>query len=225
MTFTHSTPIILPKLKQRQDLNGKRWYTTPDGIEYPSVTTMLGHKEKPWLKEWKTMLGNDKAKKEQQRTADRGASIHKLIEHYLQNDPYPDFMKGYKPEHVAGFNQLKLRLNNIDNIRTQEVQLYSDQLKLAGTVDCIAEYEKVLSVIDFKTSNNNKTKEMIEDYFLQCTAYAIMWHERTGEPVENITVLMSVERGLVPLVFKESIDKYVKPLLLRIHDYYRETNK
>lgn len=218
--FIHTgTPIVLPELKVKTLPSGIRHYTTPDGNQYPSITTMLGHKEKPWLEDWRQMLGKEKADKEQKRCADRGSAIHELIEKYLNNEE--EFTRGYLPEYVKGFNQLKFRLNRINNIRTQEAALYSDTLKLAGRVDCIGEYDGVLSIIDFKTSNNNKEHDMIEDYFLQCTAYAIMWHEMTGEAIEDIVILMSVEKGMVPLIFKEKIDKYIKPLLKRIDEYYK----
>lgn len=97
--------------------------------------------------------------------------------------------------------------------------MWSDRLRIAGRVDCIAEYDGKLSIIDFKTSNNNKDRGMIEDYFLQTTAYAIMWHELTGEPIEQLVILMTVEKGMVPLKFVETIDKYVKPLVERIREY------
>jgi genome maintenance exonuclease 1 len=225
MTFNHVDHPPLPTLTRQQDASGKRWYVTPDGNKYPSVTTVLGYQEKPWLKDWRTMLGDKKADQEQKRTAERGTAVHELVEKYLRNDPYPDFTRGYKPEYIAGFNQLKLYLNKIDNIRTQEAYLYSDTLKLAGTVDCVAEYNNTLCIVDFKTSNNNKDKSMVQDYFLQCTAYAIMWHELTEEPIENITILMSVERGIVPLVFQDNIDKYVKPLLERTREFYEGQDK
>jgi genome maintenance exonuclease 1 len=215
--FIRLPPPDLPDLKSTTLPSGIRHYTTPDGNVYPSITTVLGHKEKPWLKNWQQMLGPDKAKKEQQRCADRGTAIHEMAEKYLNNEQ--DFTKQYVQEHIRGFNQLKTRLNHIDNIRAQEIALWSDQLGVAGRVDCIAEYDGVLSVIDFKTSNNNKDRDMIEDYFLQTTAYAIMWHEQTGEPIEDLVILMTVERGMVPLIFKEKIDKYVKPLLQRINEY------
>lgn len=192
---------------------------TPDGNQYPSVTTVLGHQEKPWLENWRQMLGPEKADKETQRCAQRGTAIHEFIEKYLNNEQ--NFLKGAKPEYVAGFNQAKPRLNHINNIRVQEAALYSNTLRLAGRVDCIGEYDGVLSIIDFKTSNNNKDREMIQDYLLQCTGYAIMWHEQTGEPIEDITILMTVERGMFPLVFRDKIDKYVKPLLQRIDEYYK----
>lgn len=219
--FVH-TPVNLPQVVREQNLIGKRWYRTPQGNKYPSITTVLGHQEKPWLKEWRASLGEKKADKETQRCAVRGTNIHELIERYLKNEPYPDFTSGYKTQYVSGFNQIKHRLNNISNIRAQEAALYSDVLKVAGTVDCIGQFENKLSVIDFKTSNNNKYREAIEDYFLQTTAYAIMWEEMTGEYIEDIVILMTVEKGMTSLVFKEKIDKYVAPLIKRIREYEQQ---
>lgn len=220
--FTHiGSPIEMPELKVVTVPSGKRTYTTPDGNKYPSITTVLGIKEKPWLDDWTKMLGKDKAAKETKRCVDRGVAIHEMAEKYLNNKS--NFTKNYDQLHVRGFNQLKFKLNQINNIRLQEVALYSDQLRLAGRVDCIGEYDGVLNIIDFKTSNNNKSEQMIEDYFIQCTAYAIMWHHMTGEAIDQVTVLMSVEKGIVPLIFQDSIDKYVSPLLQRIGQYYKET--
>lgn len=215
--FNHLEKPQLPDLQSKTTPSGVRHYTTPDGLVYPSITTVLGHKEKPWLKEWQKSLGVDKAKKEQQRCADRGTAIHEMAEKHLNNDE--NATKGYDVQHVKGFNQLRTRLGKIDNIRAQEIALWSDRLRIAGRVDCIAEYDGKLSIIDFKTSNNNKDRGMIEDYFLQTTAYAIMWHELTGEPIEQLVILMTVEKGMVPLKFVETIDKYVKPLVERIREY------
>jgi len=216
--FIHlGAPVDIPDIQSTTLPSGIRHYVTPDGNSYPSITTVLGSGEKPWLKNWKNMLGEDKAKKEMERCATRGTAVHELVEKYLNNEE--KFTRGYDPQHIKGFNQLKFRLNHINNIRLQEAGLWSDRLGLAGRVDCIGEYEGKLCVIDFKTSNNNKDKDMILDYFLQCTFYALAWFERTGEPIEDIVILMNVERGMVPLVFKEKIDKYIEPLLERISTY------
>lgn len=220
--FTHTPPVSLPEVKVINQPNGKRFYTTPTGNKYPSVTTMLGHKDKPWLNDWRNSLGVDKAAKETKRAGERGDAIHRLIEIYLDNKLDYSITKDYDPEYIAGFNQVKLRLNKVDNIRAQEVPLFSDTLKIAGRIDCIGEYDGVLSVVDFKTSTNVKYEDMIQDYFLQTTAYAIMWHEITGEAIEDLVIIMSVEKGMVPLVFRDKIDKYVKPLLIRINEYYKD---
>jgi len=209
--FTHIEIPELPKIIQKTQPNGKRTYVTPDGNEYPSVTTVLGDKEKPWLEDWRKMLGDNKAKRETKRCSDRGTAIHALAEKYLNNEEI--IQRDYKSEYISDFNKLKLGLNRINNIRAQEVGLYSDRMKIAGTVDCIAEYNGVLSAIDFKTSTNNKTKDMIGDYFKQCTAYAIAWHERTGEAIEDITVIITVERSLMPLIYTEKIENWIVPLL------------
>lgn len=221
--FTHIEINELPQIIQKNQANGKRFYITPDGNKYPSVTTVLGDKEKPWLEDWRKMLGQDKAQRETARCADRGTVIHRLAEKYLNNEEIK--FRDYKPEYVSDFNKLKLKLNKIDNIRAQEVGLYSDKLKIAGTVDCVAEFEGVPSIIDFKTSTNNKTKNMIDDYFKQCTAYAIAWHERTGEGIEDIVVMIAVERSLMPLVYKEKIENWIPALLNDITQFDNKINK
>lgn len=200
-------------------IKGRRWYKTPGGT-YPSVTTILSHGEKKWLKDWQNMLGKKKADKEQKRCADRGSAVHLMCERYLQNDNTDDIIKGQPREYVALFNQIKFALKKINNIRAQEVALWSDDFGIAGRVDCIAEYDGKLSIIDFKTSNGLKDESMIGDYFLQCTAYALMYFEQYEEPIEDIVVIITAEKGLMPLVYRRKIDDYVAPLLAKINTFY-----
>lgn len=195
-----------------------RFYTIPDGNKYPSITTILGHGEKPWLTDWRNSLGSEKADKEMRRAADRGTAVHLMLERHLQNDPNPtcDQSTG----HIAEFNSLKFYIKKVNNILLQEAALYSDTLKVAGRVDCIAEYDGKLTVIDFKTSNRDKDRGMIQDYFLQTTAYALMAGEMYDIHIEDIVILMSVEKGAVPLIFKGKVDDYIQPLVKRINIYY-----
>lgn len=219
MIFTHTN---IPQFEEldAKIVNGRRIYTTPSGNKYPSVTTVLGIKPKPYLEEWRQSLGVAKADKETKRCSDRGTAVHLLCEKYLNNEE--NFTKGEKPEYIRMFNQIKLRLNKINNIRIQEVPLFSDTLKIAGRVDCVGEYEGILSIIDFKTSNNNKTEDMIEDYFIQCTAYAVMYCEMFDEAIEDIVVIIAVEKGMMPMVYKRKIEDYIVPLLERINTFYKE---
>lgn len=218
MRFKHGNqPPILEVTDQM--VYGKRYYTTPDGEKYPSITTVLGSGPKPWLDAWKAALGPDKAAKETKRCADRGTALHDMVEKYLKNVDDPT--EGHDRTNVGMFNQIKMQLNRrIGEIRAQEIPLYSHSLKVAGRVDCVAEYDGVLSIIDFKTSNSNKTDDMIEDYFLQCTAYAVMYYEMYGVPIDQIVVVIAVEKGMMPLVFKREIFDYLKPLQARIAAYY-----
>ena len=214
--FTH---IIteLPQLRTTT-YKGQRWYETPEGNFYPSITTVLGVKKKQYLLDWQKSLGPAKAQKEVERTKLRGDAIHLMLEKHLKNDSNPT--EGHEIEHIKRFNQVKLVLNRLNNIRTQEAALYSDYLGVAGRVDCIAEFDGILSIIDFKSSSGNKQEDMIEDYFLQETFYAMAFTEMTSMPVEQIVTLMAVERGIVPLVFKKSIEPYVIPLQKRIDEFY-----
>lgn len=220
--FTHVSKPDLPTLKVVTLPNGKRHYTTPEGLKYPSVTTVLGDQDKPWLTDWRNSLGKEKADAETKRAGERGDAVHKLAEIYLNNELTSEITKPYKPELVNWFNKVKLNLNKVDNIRIQEAALYSDVLRVAGRVDCIGEYEGVLSIIDFKTSTNAKVKAMVYDYYLQTTAYALMWEEMTGEHIDDIVIIMSVEKGMGPLIFKEKVHKYISPLMKRINKYYED---
>lgn len=217
--FTHTNVPTHQELKT-QTINGLRWYKTPEGNLYPSITSVLGAKEKPYLEAWRQSLGPAKADKETKRCADRGTAIHLMAERYLNNeaDPYRE----QPNEYVKLFNQLKYGLKKIDNIRIQEVPLYSDEFMVAGRTDCIAEYNGVLSVIDFKTSNNNKDETMIEDYFIQETFYALAYYENFGEEISQLVTIMTVERGAVPLVFKKPITPYIIPLKHRVIDFYKK---
>lgn len=220
--FNHLPKPDLPDLKVKTLPNGKRTYVLSDGRSFPSVTTILGSQEKPWLNDWRNSLGPVKADAESKRASERGDAIHKMVEYYLNNELTSEITRKYKPEYVGMFNQVKMRLNKINNIRAQEIALCSEVLEIAGRVDCIGEYDGALSIIDFKTSTNPKDRDMIGDYYLQTCAYALMWEEITGEHIDDIVIIMSVEKGMVPLVFKEKVHKYISPLAKRIRQYRKD---
>lgn len=215
--FTH---IHQPNYQELQttSVEGKRWYITPEGNKYPSVTTVLDSGPKPWLEEWRNSLGPEKADKETKRCAERGEAVHTMIERYLQN--FNDPTDGFNSEYIRRFNQVKNFLNRIDNIRAQEIPLYSDQLGLAGRVDCVGEYNNELSIIDFKTSTGKKDNSMVQNYYIQCTAYAIMYFELFNVPIEKIVIIMTTEKGIVPLVFQSHIEQHTSDLLTKINDFY-----
>ena len=217
--FQHLNTIVPHDVKVINGPKG-RFYVSPNtGVHYPSITTMLGSKEKPYLVAWKNMLGEDKAKKETARCADRGTAVHQMIEDYLNNKDNPT--KGHLPEHIREFNQVRLKLNKINLIYTQEVPLYSDVLKLAGRVDCVGEYDGKLCIIDFKTSNGDKKDSMIESYWKQTCFYALAFQEMYDIQIDDLTIIMSSERGIVPLVFKDKVENWIEPLITDIQEYYK----
>ena len=206
-TFTHN-PIQLIDLDSVTTHKG-RYYTTPTGVRYPSVTTILSAHTQAGIKEWRDRIGHDAADKITRQAATRGTKFHNLAEKYLNNT--------YKPEKM-GLLDLELfdvavpELEKIDNIRAQEIALYSDYLRLAGRVDCIAEYEGKLSIIDFKTARKEKEPAHVEHYFMQAAAYAIMFEERTGVPINRLVLLIAVEDGFMQVLTGKRND-YAKQLL------------
>jgi CRISPR/Cas system-associated exonuclease Cas4 (RecB family) len=206
--------VQFPELKVIEQ-DGKREYVTPEGKKYPSVTTVMGWKKRAFFAEWRR--NNPEASK---YALKRGNEFHLLVEKYLNNENVED-SEDAKTKKL--FEQIKEELNNIDNIFVQEVSLWSDNLKLAGRVDCIAEYNGKLSIIDFKTSKKVKDEYEIEEYFLQATSYAIMLEERTGIKISDIVIIMSCDDGNV-LVFQQKPKRYVKKLMSTIEIYNRENN-
>jgi ATP-dependent exoDNAse (exonuclease V) beta subunit len=215
MTFTFCPPKNLQDLKSETFPDGRRFYTLDDGTKLPSVTTVIGLQKKQAIMEWRRRVGEQEANKISRQATSRGTNVHKLCERYLNNEPLGDIM----PDAKEMFTSIKPHLNKINNIHYQEVALWSKQLGMAGRVDCIAEYEGELSVIDFKTSKRIKTEEDIQDYFWQTTAYSLMYEELVGKPINNLVVIMAVENES-PLIFKQKTRNHIEGLAAAI-DYYR----
>lgn len=207
MYFNHVTKLEAPRLQQVNE-NGTRYYVTPEGNKYPSITTVLSAYNQKAIFEWRQRVGEEEANKISRQASSRGTRIHTLCEMYLNNQE-PAFKT---PLDVETFNTFKPVLHRINNIYVQEQRMYSDHLRIAGTVDCIAEFDGKLSVIDFKTAKRLKNKDDIENYFMQASAYAIMFEERFGIPVNRTVIAIAVD-GEEPQVFIEKRDKYVKGLL------------
>lgn len=216
--FRYCPPRELEELKSQTFEDGKRYYTTPDGDRLPSVTTVVGAMKKKAIMEWRQRVGEQEANRISRKATSRGTSVHSICEKYLNNEQH--FTKGAMPDAVEMFHSIKPVLNNIDNIHYQEVALWSKTLGMAGRVDCIAEYEGELSVIDFKTSKKVKSRDDILDYFWQTTAYALMYEDLIGNPIDNLVIIMAVEDGK-PLIFKEKTKDHIEGLV-KVIDYYHK---
>ena len=216
MQFNYCPPVDLQDL-QSQTLSSGRFYTLPDGTKLPSVTTVIGAKKKQEILEWRKRVGEEEANRISKIASGRGTGVHTLCERYINNEPLGSCM----PDALEMFRSIKPLLSNINNIHYQEQALWSEGIGLAGRVDLIAEWDGVLSVIDFKTSRKIKTADMIQDYFAQCTAYACMYEELVGQGVDQIVVLMAVENEK-PLCFIERTEDHLNNLLEHI-DFYRSS--
>ena len=219
MFFRHVYFKNPPKLEQIS-VNGKRYYRDPLGsildknIKLPSVTNLLSVISEAGIKAWKARVGEAEANRVSNRSLANGNELHSIIENYLDNKPIIGFSNEVS---LKLFEQAKPELNKINNIKAQEVQLYSTNLGVAGRVDCIGEWEGKISVIDFKSATKKKTKSVIKSYYLQATCYALMYEELTGEKIDQIVILISAEDGTV-VPFVEDKEQFIQPLLDLIED-------
>ena len=172
-----------------ENIDGKRYYVTPTGEKYPSVTSVTGLLNKEAIKKWRKRVGEKQANKISTQAARHGTSAHQLFEDYIRNDNFEEKFKGAMPTTQQAFIAVEKELNQIGTVHALESPLYSHNLQLAGRVDCIAEWEGEISVIDFKTSAKPKKTEWIQNYFIQETAYAKMFEDLTGKKVENLSLI------------------------------------
>ena len=174
--FNHvNMDVLLEDIKATTAPSGKRFYAVGDS-QYTSMSTICSYRKRKSIAEWRKRVGNEEANKISSRAANVGTKLHSIVEDYLNNDLSLD---KYKNDYLALilFNQAKTMLSRINNIHFQEAPLYSHEFGIAGRVDCIAEFDNKLSIIDFKTSGKEKKESWIESYFVQETGYAKMYEE------------------------------------------------
>jgi genome maintenance exonuclease 1 len=217
--FTHvDHGIVLPTLTRQTTESGRKYFT-PEGNAYPSITTVLSILGKEEIIAWRKRVGEEEANKVSRQASTRGTAVHKLAEDYVDNKP--DWKGKHMPSNIATFNTLRPILDaKLNNVWMQEAFLYSDKLKTAGQVDCIGEWDGVLSIIDFKTSKRVKKEEDITNYFIQMCFYAAAFLERTGIAIKQAVVVMAVDDN-EPLIFKVNTFDYLNHFLA-VRKKYKE---
>ena len=207
--FNH-VDIDLPKLS-RETIDGVRYYSVPDEeelLKLVSITSVTSHFNKEIFVKWRKKVGNEEADRVTKAATKRGTDMHTLTEHYLKNEDLPEV----PPISDFLFKISKGKLNLINSIYALEGSLYSKQLGIAGTVDCIAEYNGELAIIDFKSSKKPKPREWVEHYFVQCMAYGCMLYELTGICIKKLVIIMSCENGECVVYEEYDKAKYIKLL-------------
>ncbi len=193
--FIHKEDID-PIAMNAKMVEGRRLYATPSGHNYPSITTVISNNpaKKAGIAKWRARIGNTKADAICKRSTTRGTTYHSIVEDYFNNNLDIDSYKD-SPLPVVMFNSSRHVLDRINNIFLQEAALYSDHLEIAGRVDCIAEFDGVLSIIDFKTAAEPKKEAYLYDYYIQETAYACCLQEIYGITVKQLVTIVACENG------------------------------
>jgi len=212
--FNHYDSSLLDL--KTENIDGKRHYITPDGNRYVSITTLLSNLSKAGIQKWRNRVGAEEANRISTKASRQGTGVHSICESYIKNED--GFLDGRMPNEVEMFQSIESLLDCIDDVHCVEGALYSDELKLAGRTDLIAEFDNQLAVIDYKTSRKIKTWEMCHAYFMQGAFYAHAYEERTGISKNNIVIIMAVENEK-PLLFRETKDRWMEPLKSVIYKY------
>lgn len=219
--FKH-VDIDLPELS-RETIDGVRYYTVPNKekpLKLVSITSITSHFNREKFAAWRKRVGEEKANNITRKATSRGTDMHTLVENFLKNREMPS--GSVQPLSEFLYLLAKDELKKINNIYALEKSLYSEYLGIAGTVDCIAEYNGELAIIDFKTSAKPKPREWIDGYFVQCCAYACMLHELTGLSVKKFVIIMSCENGEVEVYEEYNKEKYIKLLTQYIRKFVED---
>ena len=225
MTFSFVDADIKPIDVEPVNDNGVRYYPIPGADKYyPSVTSITSFQSAKFFKAWRKKVGEEQANRITARATQRGSAFHSITEDYINGVLNLDTYLENNPLSVRMFQSAKSTLNRIDKIHCLETFLFSHYLGLAGRVDCIAEFDGELAVIDFKTSTKLKKEDYIEHYFVQETAYAAMFLERTGIEVKKVVTLIATEEGSIQVFEKYNLDDYLQLLKSYIEEFVRGRN-
>ena len=196
---------------ERETIDGVRYYKIPDEdepLKLVSITSITSHFNKQIFLDWRKRVGNEEADRITKAATTRGTDMHTLTEYYLKNEKLPKV----PPISDFLFKISKKELSRIDEIHSLEGALYSKQLGIAGTVDCIAEHDGELAIIDFKTSKKPKPREWIEHYFVQAMAYGCMLYEMKNIAIKKLVIIMACENGECVVYEETDKAKYIKLL-------------
>ncbi len=220
MNFCHVKLDVLNFELESVTTETGRVYKTPSGEEYPSITTVLSAYNKQAIYEWRQRVGEEEANRVSRKASNRGTKLHNTVEKYLLNEMSPLQMHSMMPDTKELFLKLKPILDEkVDNIYGIEQPLFSDRLQIAGRCDCIGEWDNQISIIDWKTANYTKEKNQIANYFMQASAYAEMFGERTGIEINQIVIAIVVENEQ-PQVFIEDKKHYLAELNKYLDRYH-----
>lgn len=214
--FEH-VDLNLPKL-ERVTIDGVRYYKKPNTIEkinFVSITSVTSHYNKEKFITWRKRVGDAEADRITKAATNCGTDTHALIEAYTLNEPLPE--KPALAKHL--FNVARPALDRIGTIYGIELGLFSEYLKIAGTCDLVADYDGVLSIVDYKTSAKIKPRAWIDSYFIQASAYAFMLKELTGKEVKQLVIIMAAEDGELEVFIETDVKKYIVELVKYIKKF------
>ena len=194
-----------------------RLYNLPNGEWVPSITSVTSFYKRDTFVKWRKRIGIEEANRITKRATARGTDFHEAVEVYMRNNEIE--WGNFRPLTKIMFAHAKPYLDRINNIHAIERTLYSEYLGLAGRVDCIAEYEGELAVIDFKTSDKIKPEDWLEHYFVQEMFYASAYYELTGIPIKKLITIMVTPGGEVKVFDKRNKGEYIRLLVRYIKEF------
>lgn len=227
--FRRWPPLRRVEVGELENPNPFRIYKDADGTVFPSITALLGstksEEAQTSLKKWQERVSSQEAQRVANFAANRGTRLHNTLEAFLLGDQltYKERRARLDVVERAAWKGLQpLLCARLQAFYGLEMPLCTRKFRIAGTSDIVGVFDGKKSIVDLKTSLRDKQRSWIDDYFLQCDTYAVMWREEFGEEIEQLVILMLSEEANEPLVFVEPAYQFVKELKDRRLRFWRE---
>ena len=211
----------------RSIVQGTRHYSINEE-NLPSVTTILkateSEEKKAKLAEWKNRVGKKQAEIISREATTRGSSMHDYLEKFLLGKLNLDLLGDNTLEKMMADQIINNGLRNkLMEIWGCEATLYYPG-KYAGAADCIGIYENKESLIDFKNANKPKKDEWIDDYYLQCAAYALAHNTVYGTNINQGVILLCTKDNIFQrfIIDGERFKKYQNQFMEKVEQYYSQ---
>ena len=216
----------------RSMVSGSRMYAV-NQEKLPSVTSILqatqSEEKKASLANWKARVGAVEANRIKNDASSRGTSMHSHLEKYLLGQLNLELLEeeASKSKKMADEIIEQGIKGKLSEIYGTEATLYYPG-KYAGAADCIGVYENKETIIDFKQSNKPKKDEWIDDYYLQCAAYALAHNTVHGSNIIQVVILLCTKDNMFQrfLIEGDRLKDYQKQFLEKVEQFYaqRRTN-
>jgi genome maintenance exonuclease 1 len=211
----------------RSIVDGSRHYSVNEE-RLPSVTTILkateSEEKKASLQAWKQRVGQKQAEIITREASSRGSSMHEYLEKFLLGKLNLDLLGDNTRERMMADQIIENGLRNkLDEIWGCEATLYYPG-KYAGAADCVGVYENKETIIDFKQSNKPKKDEWIDDYYLQCAAYALAHNTVHGSNITQAVILLCTKDNMFQrfLIEGDRLKDYQNKFLEKVEQFYAQ---
>lgn len=194
-------------------------YINNNGINVPSVTTILKILNKPSLVKWANYMGfkHQDINHILEKSSEIGSCVHDLVETYLMKYYYIFIPTNYwTRELLLLYLDTIKKWKNSHNIEPKFMEKKFCSKKYGGTIDFYGIVDSKYTLFDFKTS-----KRTYSSMFLQLAAYCLMLEENEYK-VEQVGIIILNTNGFKEkIITREELNPYIETFKILVELFHK----